>query len=68
MKAMKLRDLNRALNRHGCYVETDTGNHTKWICPCGKHSANIPRHTLVSPGVVRDTTNRMTCLPKGWLL
>jgi hypothetical protein len=27
----------------------------------------IPRHNIISPGVVRDTINRMECLPEGWL-
>jgi hypothetical protein len=35
--------------------------------PCKEHSANVPRHTVLSPGVVRDVGNRMACLPKGWL-
>jgi hypothetical protein len=30
-----------------------------------RHSANIPRHAVVSPGVVADTIRRMECLPKG---
>jgi predicted RNA binding protein YcfA (HicA-like mRNA interferase family) len=66
-KAMKLREVIRALQSHGCYVVTDDGAHTKWSCPCGGHSANIPRHRVVSPGVVRSTQQRMACLPKGWL-
>jgi hypothetical protein len=41
--------------------------HQKWVCPCGKHSANIPRHRYISPGVVADTIKRMDCLPGGWL-
>jgi hypothetical protein len=64
---MRLRDVNRALARAGCSVKADTGNHTKWICPCGQHTANIPRHNTVSPGVVASTMTRMACLPKGWL-
>jgi hypothetical protein len=66
-KAMKLRDLNRALSRAGCSVKATSGGHVKWVCPCGQHSANIPRHAQVSPGVVADTMKRMTCLPGGWL-
>lgn len=26
-----------------------------------------PRHKTTSPGVVRSTMKRMTCLPEGWL-
>ena len=66
-KAMKLRNLNRALSRAGCSVKATSGGHVKWVCPCGQHSANIPRHAQVSPGVVADTMKRMTCLPERWL-
>ncbi|WP_413774901.1 type II toxin-antitoxin system HicA family toxin [Actinocorallia sp. A-T 12471] len=64
---MKLRDLVRALLKHGCSVRSDTGRHTKWICPCGRHTAILPRHREVSPGVVGDTVDRLKCLPEGWL-
>jgi hypothetical protein len=65
--AMKLRDVVKALTTQECTIRSDDGNHTKWICPCGRHSANIPRHRIVSPGVVRDTIKRLDCLPEGWL-
>lgn len=67
VKGMRLRDTEAALLAQGCRVLSDRGPHTKWGCPCGQHSANIPRHTTVTPGVVRDTIRRMACLPKGWL-
>lgn len=66
-KAMKRRDVNRALTTNGCESVRDTGSHTHWVCPCGQHSADVPRHNIVSPGVVRDTIKRLACLPKGWL-
>jgi hypothetical protein len=66
-KPMKLRDVERKLLAHGCGVVADDGNHTKWTCPCGQYSANIARHRVISPGVVRSTGQRMECLPKGWL-
>lgn len=66
-REMKRRDLARALVAAGCVVKSDTGPHTKWICPCGQHSANVPRHRDISPGVVADTIKRMACLPGGWL-
>ena len=67
VKAMKLRDVERALLASGCSIKSDRGAHTKWLCPCGAHSANIPRHTTISPGVVANTVKRMSCLPGGWL-
>ncbi len=45
----------------------DTGRHTRWGCPCLQHTADVPRHRDISPGVVRDIIKRMECLPEGWL-
>lgn len=68
VKAMKRRDVEAALSNAGCYVVSDGGKHTKWTCCCGEgHTANIPRHGEISPGVIRDTTKRMPCQMKGWL-
>jgi hypothetical protein len=64
---MKIRDVRRALSGHGCTEQPGKGPHAKWTCSCGEHSANIPRHRVVSPGVVADTIKRMACLPEGWL-
>lgn len=66
-KAMKLTDVIRALNARGCRIVRDTGRHTRWVCPCGEHTADIPRHRQVSAGVVADTIRRLACLPRGWL-
>jgi hypothetical protein len=67
VKAMRHRAVEAALVRNGCRVVSGGGPHTKWVCPCGDHTANIPRHREISPGVVRDTARRMACLPEGWL-
>lgn len=64
---MKRRDVEKALRKNGCGVQSDTGIHTKWVCACGDHTANLPRHRHISPGVVRDTIDRLKCLPEGWL-
>jgi hypothetical protein len=67
MKPMARRDIERALRANGCVAGGGT-KHAKWICACGEaHTARLPRHTLVSPGVIRDTIERMACLPEGWL-
>jgi hypothetical protein len=63
---MKARLVKRALRKHGC-TQQGGKEHEKWICLCGEHSANIPRHGDISPGVVGDTIRRMACLPEGWL-
>ena len=67
VKAMTLRDVESALRGQRCTVISQSGPHTKWGCPCGRHTAPVPRHTIVSPGVVRDIRRRMECLEKGWL-
>ena len=55
------------MRSNGCSVKSQTGIHDKWICSCGKHSANVPRHGEVTPGVIRDIIKRLECLEKGWL-
>jgi hypothetical protein len=64
---MSLQEVKKRLRKYGCSVVADDGAHTKWGCPCEEHSASVPRHAVLSPGVVRDIGNRMACLPKGWL-
>jgi hypothetical protein len=66
-KAMKRRDVEQALKHNDCSIKSTRGDHDKWICHCGRHSANIPRHTVISPGVVRDIIRRLECLQEGWL-
>lgn len=67
-KEMKRRQVEKALEARGCIIVSDRGEHTKWQCECGEqHTANVPRHTTISPGVIRNTIQRMACLPKGWL-
>lgn len=66
-KPERRRDIQRALRAAGCVIRSDAGDHTKWICKCGAHTANIPRHGSISPGVVANTIKRLTCLPEGWL-
>jgi predicted RNA binding protein YcfA (HicA-like mRNA interferase family) len=64
---MKLRDVQQALAVEGCQEVSDDGRHTKWRCPCGRHTTAVPRHRDISPGVVRNITRNVECLPKGWL-
>ena len=66
-KAMKRREVERAMRSNGCSIKSQTGIRDKWICSCGKHSANVPRHGEVTPGVIRDIIKRLECLEKGWL-
>jgi hypothetical protein len=66
---MKRKKVDKALKGNGCAVLRDDGPHVTWVCGCKneQHTADIPRHKETSPGVIRDTIERMTCLPKGWL-
>jgi predicted RNA binding protein YcfA (HicA-like mRNA interferase family) len=64
---MKLRDVQRALAAARCQQLSDDGSHTKWGCPCGRHTTAVPRHRDISPGVVRNIARDLECLPKGWL-
>jgi len=66
-KDMKRRTVEAALLANGCTVLSDRGPHTKWGCPCGAHTVPVPRHTVISAGVVRNIGKRMACLPEGWL-
>ncbi|MFD1527912.1 type II toxin-antitoxin system HicA family toxin [Pseudonocardia aurantiaca] len=67
VKAMKLREVEEALLAQDCTVLSERGSHTKRGCPCGAHTVPVPRHTIVSPGVVRSIGKRLACLPEGWL-
>ena len=62
---MKLRAVERTLAASGCGIKSDKGPTPSGVSPCGHHSANIPRHTIVSPGVVADTIRRLACLSQG---
>lgn len=64
---MKRRDVEQAMRAQGCSVLSERGPHTKWGCPCGAHTVPVPRHNVVSPGVVRSIGKRLACLPEGWL-
>lgn len=67
VKAMKYREVQRALPRQGCVHKATRGSHEKWVCPCGEHQAIVPAHLVVSPGVIRDVRLKLGCLPEGWL-
>lgn len=66
-KQMKRRQVERALAANGCTKTSGRGPHDKWTCPCGSHTTAVPRHTDVTPGVIRSITQHLACLPKGWL-
>jgi predicted RNA binding protein YcfA (HicA-like mRNA interferase family) len=64
---MSYKEVRRALLDEGCFLKSTRGSHEKWVCPCGSHQTVVPKHRVVSPGVVRDVIVKLDCLPKGWL-
>ncbi len=67
VKAVKYRDLAKALTAVGCVAKPGKGDHEKWFCPCGRHMTVITKPGVVSPGLVRQAVQRLPCLPEGWL-
>lgn len=66
MKAMTYRALTGALRAAGCTSRQGKGDHEKWSCPCGKHMTVVTQTREVSPGLVRQAIQRLSCLPEGW--
>lgn len=68
VKAMKYRDMVRAMRQNGCTSRPGKGDHEVWTCGCGEnHRAVITQTTNISPGLVRQAITRLSCLPEGWL-
>ena len=66
-KPMKRREVEAALRKAGCIMISDSGGHTKYGCPCGRHTTAVPRHKEITAGVTGSIGKQMACLPKGWL-
>ena len=68
VKAMSRRDVLAALRRVGCRELREGGSHTLYVCGCpAEHKAAVPRHRVISPGVVKDIQTQIACAGKGWL-
>jgi len=67
VKAIRYRDMEKALRREGCAWRQGKGDHINWYCPCGLHMAVVTQARIVSPGVVRDAIEKLACPPEGWL-
>jgi hypothetical protein len=48
---MRKRLVIKTLLVYGCRKVGDDGRHEKWVCPCGRHSAPVPRHAEISAGL-----------------
>jgi len=64
---MSRRKVLSTLGKNQCTVLRDSGGHTVYVCPCGKHRAPVPRHSTITAGVVGSIERQMACLDEGWL-
>ncbi|WP_187976607.1 type II toxin-antitoxin system HicA family toxin [Mycetocola sp. JXN-3] len=65
MKDAKRKDVERFLRSQGFTVDRDGGPHTWWKKP-GSRSVPIPRHRLVSAGVLRTVEQVVGFVPDEW--
>lgn len=65
MKAQKKKDVLKVLKAQGWQLVRTTGIHEWWEGPDGQGEA-IPRHTEVSPGVLRKLAKKMAEVPRNW--
>ncbi|WP_442916553.1 type II toxin-antitoxin system HicA family toxin [Lentzea sp. DG1S-22] len=64
---MKRREVETALRKAGCVLVSDSGSHTEYGCPCGRHTTAVPRHKEITAGVVGSISKQLACLPEGLL-
>lgn len=58
----------KALKRQSYTHLRGDGDHDVYGCPCDAgHIASVPRHTTISPGVIRNIIRDNPCRPNGWL-
>ena len=38
-----------------------------YLCACGNHKTAVPRHSVITAGVVRNIQEQIACERKGWL-
>lgn len=69
VKAMKRRDVLRKFKANGIvFKRQGKGDHDVWVCTCGENHEIVLTDTReISPGLIRQTIQKMTCRPKGWL-
>ena len=65
MKEAKRSEVERFLREQGYAVGRDSGPHTFWSKP-GSRAIPIPRHTRVSPKVLRDIEKAIGFVPREW--
>jgi predicted RNA binding protein YcfA (HicA-like mRNA interferase family) len=65
MKEEKRAEVERFLREQGYQVSREDGRHT-WYTKAGGRPIPLPRHTRISPGVLRDIEKAVGFVPKKW--
>lgn len=65
MKAQKKKDVVKVLKAQGWQLVRATGNHEWWQGPQGQREA-IPKHSEISPGVLRTLAKKLETVPDNW--
>jgi predicted RNA binding protein YcfA (HicA-like mRNA interferase family) len=55
---MNRRELERHLQRQGCFLHHHGGNHDIWVNSATGAQAPVPRHTMIKRGTVRGICQR----------
>jgi mRNA interferase HicA len=55
---MNRREFERHLHSHGCHLHRHGAKHDIWINPANGRKAGMPRHTAITPGVVRSVCRK----------
>ena len=50
---MKLQDLIRHLQTHGCYLLRDRGKHSVYVNPANNRTSAVPRHREINDFLAR---------------
>ncbi|WP_405217013.1 type II toxin-antitoxin system HicA family toxin [Agrococcus sp. Ld7] len=65
MKEAKRSEVERFLRSEGYEVASESGGHQKWSRP-GARSIPLPRHSRISPGVLRSIEKIVGHVPESW--
>ncbi|WP_445996800.1 type II toxin-antitoxin system HicA family toxin [Okibacterium fritillariae] len=65
-KEVKQREVERFLRRAGWRLVRVRGGHSVWSSGDGRLTLAIPRHGVVSPGVVRQIIKVVPNAPESW--
>lgn len=67
VREARQRDVERVLAGQGWLLTRTKGGHNVWVSPTGTDRLAIPRHGMVSPGVLRQVIRALgDTAPKEW--